>query len=189
MSNSSVRPKQECFSPAIIVLNYDEKKKLNVNLSVLMNIRLRNNLQYQQRHGTLVGFRKPVVVCVWSTIELGRDTPGRLSNDSVNSVIHVNHVNHSDSRLKNDFQQLSLYELEVQLYCVVDEDALRSSVWRTVIAVDDNNFLYLGPIQNKWSRHVADHAKCMLALTSGPFVQEDDDLRFGAIFFMENISS
>ena len=74
----------------------------------------------------------------------------------------------------DDYAQLVLYAWDGLFYWGVESEALSSRVWRDVIAVDDADLSYFGSSTSKMSRHVAEVMKGMVALPSGPLVEEAD---------------
>lgn len=76
---------------------------------------------------------------------------------------------------ENYFEQLALYGRDGQFYWGVHVVAFSSCVWSDIVAVDDIYFAYYGSTESKRRRHVVEVAKLMVALPTGPLVEEGVD--------------
>lgn len=80
---------------------------------------------------------------------------------------------------KNNFNQLSLYAWDGHLYWSVEAKDLSSILWQYTIPVSDYDITYYGlhrKVEAKWSWHLSEVVKGMLALPSGSPVEADVDV-------------
>lgn len=71
---------------------------------------------------------------------------------------------------EKDFERLRMFAWVGQLYLGVETEELSSRVWCDIISMNDTDLACHGTNEVKRTRHVAEVAKGMMALSHGPII-------------------